>query len=72
MTIVTTRRTIAQDGATAITDEVDIIYREPIPLPPADASSPLAKTPGAQTSGAQTSDAQVRPLGPLATGSCRR
>src|SRR5262249_13872022 len=45
MTIVTTRRTIAQDGATAITDEVDIIYREPTPLPPANAPSPQTETP---------------------------
>jgi 3-methylfumaryl-CoA hydratase len=44
MTIVTTRRTITQDGATAITDEVDIIYREPNPLPPANAPSPRTET----------------------------
>jgi 3-methylfumaryl-CoA hydratase len=49
MTIVTTRRTIAQDGATAITDEVDIIYREPTPLSPADAPSPRAETSGASS-----------------------
>jgi 3-methylfumaryl-CoA hydratase len=62
MTIVTARRTIAQDGATVITDEVDIIYREPIPLPPAgapsgDTSSPGPETSGARVSGAETSDA---------------
>jgi len=48
MTIVTTRRTITQDGAAAITDEVDIIYREPTPLPPPAAPPP---TPDAQATG---------------------
>jgi 3-methylfumaryl-CoA hydratase len=59
MTIVTTKRTIAQDGATAITDEVDIIYREPTPLPPADAPSPRAQASGTLASGSQPSGAEA-------------
>ncbi|MCA2230278.1 hypothetical protein [Nonomuraea aurantiaca] len=49
MTIVTTRRTIRQRGQLAVTDEVDIIYREPTRLAtaiPVEAGLPAADVPG--------------------------
>lgn len=52
MTIVTVRRTIRQRDRVAVTDEVDIIYREPAPLRPVEGST-------APSSDAQTG-AEVR------------
>ncbi|MFF5718193.1 mesaconyl-C4 CoA hydratase [Streptomyces buecherae] len=51
MTIVTTRRTIAQRGQVAVTDEVDIIYREPTRLAtafPVETGPPDADVPGTE------------------------
>lgn len=46
MTIVTTKRTYLQDGAPAITEEQDIVYREPSPLRPEPDDVPPAPPAG--------------------------
>ena len=48
MMIVTTLRTITQRGATAIADEVDLVYREPTPLPTGAPRPPEPQAPGAE------------------------
>jgi 3-methylfumaryl-CoA hydratase len=49
MTLVTTRRTYLQDGRPAITEEQDIIYREPSPLQAASDDLPATPPEGSVT-----------------------